>query len=119
VPLHCTAHGKALIADFTREDLIELFGTTLLRAYSKRSVTTLDRLARICIKVAVEGVATDDGEFMADLRCVAAPVRDQDGVILASVGISAPITRFPKERYATTAREVIAVAKQISESLAG
>jgi IclR family transcriptional regulator, acetate operon repressor len=118
VPLHCTAHGKALIADFTLDDLTELFGTTPLRPHSKRSITTLDRLAKACIRIAVEGVATDDGEFMDDLRCVAAPIRDQDGMIIASIGISAPITRFPKERYATASREVMAVAKQISDSLA-
>jgi DNA-binding IclR family transcriptional regulator len=117
VPLHCTAHGKALIADFTIEDLTELFGKAPLRAHSKRSITSLDRLAKVCIKVAIDGVATDDGEFMDDLRCVAAPIRDQDGVIIASVGISAPITRFPKERYAETSREVMDVAKQITDSL--
>jgi len=117
VPLHCTAHGKALIADFTAEDLADLFKGAPLRAHARRSVTSLDRLAKICIKVAVDGVATDDGEFMEDLRCVAAPIRDQDGVIIASVGISAPITRFPKSRYAPTARTVAEVANQISASL--
>jgi len=117
VPLHCTAHGKALLADFTLDDLTELFGTAPLRAHSKRSITSLDRLAKACIKAAVDGVVTDDGEFMADLRCVAAPIRDHDGLIIASVGISAPITRFPKVRYAESSRAVMAVATQITESL--
>jgi DNA-binding IclR family transcriptional regulator len=118
VPLHCTAHGKALLADFTLEELTDLFGTAPLRAHSKRSITSLDRLAKVCIKIALDGVATDDGEFMEDLRCVAAPIRDQDGVIIASVGISAPSSRFPKERYAQTSQDVMTVAKQISDSLA-
>jgi DNA-binding IclR family transcriptional regulator len=118
VPLHCTAHGKALLADFTLDELTELFGTAPLRAHSKRSISSLDRLAKVCIRIAIDGVAIDDGEFMDDLRCVAAPIRDQDGLILASVGISAPITRFPKERFAEASRDVLAVAKQISDSLA-
>jgi DNA-binding IclR family transcriptional regulator len=118
VPLHCTAHGKALLADFTRAELGELFGSEPLRPHAKRSITSLDRLAKACEKIAADGVAIDDGEFMEDLRCVAAPIRDQDGAILASIGISAPSSRFPKERFAPTARQVIASAKEISASLA-
>jgi IclR family transcriptional regulator, acetate operon repressor len=118
VPLHCTAHGKALLADFTFDELTDLFGNAPLHPHSKRSITSLDRLAKACVKIAVDGVATDDGEFMEDLRCVAAPIRDQDGVIIASIGISAPITRFPKERYAEASRDVMTIAAQISDSLA-
>ncbi len=56
---------------------------------------------------------------MDELRCVAAPIRDQAGVIVASVGISAPSTRFPKERYAIVAEQVARTAHSISASLAG
>ncbi len=118
VPLHCTAHGKALLADFTLGELTELLGRGPLRPHSKRSITSIDRLAKACEKIAVDGVVTDDGEFMDDLRCVAAPIRDLDGAVIASVGISAPSWRFPKERFAPIARQVIAVAKEISASFA-
>jgi len=48
---------------------------------------------------------------------VAAPTRDQDGAVIASIGISAPITRFPVRRYPVTARDVSAAAGRISEML--
>ena len=118
VPLHCTAHGKALLADYTLGELTELLGRGPLRPHSKRSITSIDKLAKACEKIAADGVATDDGEFMDDLRCVAAPIRDLDGAVIASLGISAPSSRFPKERFAPTARQVLAVAKDIGASFA-
>jgi DNA-binding IclR family transcriptional regulator len=116
VPLYCTAHGKALLADF---DLKNLFGVEPLKAWSKSTNVSLARLAKECVKIHAEGFATDDGEYMDELRCVAAPIRDQAGVIVASVGISAPSTRFPKERYAIVAAQVARAARDISASIAG
>src|ERR687898_1610158 len=91
-PLHCTAHGKALLADFELADLRSLFGGLPLRAYSRTTITSLTGLARVCRRVRVDGFAIDDGEYMQEVRCVAAPIRDPQGEIVASVGISSPVT---------------------------
>jgi IclR family transcriptional regulator, acetate operon repressor len=119
VPLYCTAHGKALLADFDLNGLKGLFGTEALKVWSKSTNVSLTRLAKECAKICVDGFATDDGEYMDELRCVAAPIRDHAGAIVASVGISAPSTRFPKERYAIVAEQVSRTAKDISASIAG
>jgi DNA-binding IclR family transcriptional regulator len=95
VPLHATAHGKALIADMEAAELRAIFGTAPMQT----------------------GYAIDDGEFLEEIRCVAAPIRDQDGDIVASIGISAPTTRFHKSRYLTTARQVVDAAAKISAAL--
>ena len=118
-PLHCTAHGKALLADFDRAALAELLGREPLQIYSRRTVKSVTRLARVCAKVRVEGFALDDGEYIEDVRCVAAPIRDPHGEIVASVGISSPVTRLPARAIARAAAEVKKAAKAISASLAG
>jgi DNA-binding IclR family transcriptional regulator len=48
---------------------------------------------------------------------VAAPIRDRDGAIVASIGISAPVTRFPVSRFAIAARQVSEAARRISLAL--
>jgi DNA-binding IclR family transcriptional regulator len=48
------------------------------------------------------------------VRCLAAPVRDQDGTIIASIGISAPLARLDEERLDTSARQVGKSAEEIS-----
>jgi DNA-binding IclR family transcriptional regulator len=82
-------------------------------------VKSLTRLARVCAEVRADGFAFDDGEYMAELRCVAAPIRDPQGDIVASVGISSPATRLHNRAIPRAAAEVKKVAHAISASLAG
>jgi IclR family acetate operon transcriptional repressor len=117
-PLHCTAHGKALLADTNLTALKALFGRTPLHAYNRNTVTSLARLARVCARVRDEGFAIDDGEYIAEVRCVAAPIRDAQGEIVASVGISSPVTRLLTKRIPDAAAEVRATARAITASLA-
>ena len=117
VPLHATAHGKALLADFDTSELEALLGGPVLEGHTKRTATSVSELARMCGKIGVRGFASDDGEFVDGLRCVAAPIRDHDGMIIASIGISAPLSRFPKAMYPSSGRQVAEIAKTISASL--
>jgi IclR family acetate operon transcriptional repressor len=117
-PLHCTAHGKALLADCSAKELKELFGPASLHAYSRNTVTSPTKLARILTRVRAAGFAVDDAEYLAEVRCIAAPIRDPQGEIVASVGISSPVTRLPTKRIARAAAEVVAAARAISASLA-
>jgi DNA-binding IclR family transcriptional regulator len=113
-PLYCTAHGKALIADFTASELEAVFGDTPLAPYTKRTVSSISKLAKICIETRERGFALDDEEYIEGVRCVAAPIRAEDGQIIGAIGISAPLTRFPAERYKTCGSQVMKVAEQIS-----
>jgi DNA-binding IclR family transcriptional regulator len=117
VPIHATAHGKALLADFTATDLAELFGRAALPGYTKRTILTLGDLSKIAAKIADRGFATDDGEFVNGLRCVAAPIRDREGHVVASIGISAPSTRFPKSQYRSSGELVARYARAVATSL--
>jgi len=118
VPLHSTAHGKALLADCEATQLKAIFGSKELPGYTPQTVTSLERLAKVCAEIKRRGYASDDAEYQEGIRCVAAPIRDKDGAVIASIGISAPATRFPKERYAECAAQVVEVANAIGETIA-
>ena len=117
-PLHCTAHGKALLADCDLSALKDLLGSAPLHTYTRTTVKSVTRLARVCAQVRVDGFAIDDGEFIPEVRCVAAPIRDSQGDIVASVGISSPVPRLPTRGIARAAAEVKKTADAISASLA-
>lgn len=117
-PLHCTAHGKALLADCDRAALTHLLGATPLHPHTRRTVKSLTRLARVCAQVRVDGFAIDDGEYIEELRCIAAPIRDPLGEIVASVGISSPVTRLHTRAIPKAAAAVKKTAEAISASLA-
>jgi len=118
-PLHCTAHGKALLADCDLPALTTLLGSAPLHVYTRRTVKSVMRLARVCAQVRTDGFALDDGEYIEELRCVAAPIRDPQGEIVASVGISSPATRLHARAIPRAAAEVKKTADAISASLVG
>jgi DNA-binding IclR family transcriptional regulator len=118
-PLHCTAHGKALLADFDLKAVRGLLGRAPLHGYTRNTITTLTGLARACRRVRTDGFALDDGEYLEEVRCVAAPIRDPQGEVVASVGISSPVARLRNPRIARAAAEVVAAARAISASLVG
>jgi IclR family acetate operon transcriptional repressor len=117
MPLYCTAHGKALLVDYGLAELKALFGSTPLKSYTSRTIVNLPQLERACAKIRADGYAADDAEYLEEVRCVAAPIRDQDGITIASIGVSAPASRFPKSRAATFARQVRQIAGQITAAL--
>lgn len=116
-PLYCTAHGKALLADLDQKDLVALFGAGPLKQYTKQTIGTIAHLSRVCAQIRTQGYATDDGELQEGVRCVAAPIRTERGMVVGSIGISAPTIRFPKDRYPVCGEQVLAVAEAISAKL--
>jgi IclR family acetate operon transcriptional repressor len=117
VPLYCTAHGKALLADLDQKELTALFGRGPLKQFTKQTIGTIAQLARVCTQIRSQGFSSDDGELQEGVRCVAAPIRAESGVVIGSIGISAPAIRFPKDRYAIASDQVRAVAEDISARL--
>ena len=117
VPLYATAHGKALLADFDLAELESLLGAALARPHQAHGDGR--RRARAHGVAASPAAATPPttAEFLEGLRCVAAPIRDQDGVVVASIGISAPSSRFPKAMYSVVGRQVADIARAIGVSV--
>ena len=117
VPLYCTAHGKALLADADERELKAQFGPGPLQKFTKTTITSIRALAKDCSAIKQRGFAHDEAEYRDDMRCVAAPIRLQDNLIVGSIGISAPSSRFGKDLYPKYAQQVCKVANDIGTLL--
>ena len=73
--------------------------------------------AEACAEIRIRGFAGDDSEYLEGVRCVAAPLRDGEGAVIASIGISAPAARVPDEREPKIAAHVKRIAAEISDLL--
>ena len=63
------------------------------------------------------GCAVEDEESEVGMVCVAAPIRDDSGAVVAAVGIAGPVTRLSKKAVAGVIPHVIATADQVSMRL--
>jgi DNA-binding IclR family transcriptional regulator len=116
VPLYCTAHGKALLTDLDEAALRKQFGPGPLQRHTNTTITSIKVLAKECATIREQGYATDDAEYMAGVRCIAAAIRFGSDIV-GSIGISAPATRFAKNAYPEYAEKVRSVADRIGELL--
>jgi DNA-binding IclR family transcriptional regulator len=119
MPLHCTAHGKSLLADFGLAELKALYGSTPLERYTPRTCVAIADLATVCASVRNRGFSMDDREFLEDVSCVAAPIRDRGGLVIGSIGVSAPVTRMVESRRTVLAQHVCDTVQHINALLEG
>jgi IclR family KDG regulon transcriptional repressor len=97
LPAHPSAVGKTLLAHRNPEEINRHVAATL-RRYTRNTIVDPDRIRSELSRVRAQGHALDCEEAIAGLCCVAAPVRDADGSVVAAVSLSAPTARF--ERHA-------------------
>ncbi|MBI5784180.1 MAG: IclR family transcriptional regulator [Rhodocyclales bacterium] len=108
-PLHVTAAGKLYLAEYGKDELREYARRTGLPGLTPTSITTLAALEKEVERVRRHGVAYDNEEIEQGLRCVAAPVRDDSGELVAGLSVSAPAERYSPDWAAllrTTAEAV-------------
>jgi IclR family acetate operon transcriptional repressor len=116
-PAYCTAVGKALLLDHAASELAALFGRDPLQRYTPQTITTIEDLGAELDRVRRLGYAFDDEELHAGVRCVAAPIRDHRGRIIASFGLSAPAGRLPREQRKELVEPITRAAQTISQQL--
>jgi DNA-binding IclR family transcriptional regulator len=92
-PLHLTSLGKLFLAADTPQQLRDYARRTGLPGKTPHSLTTLAALEKELDKVRRHGIAYDDEEAEAGLKCVAAPIHDDEGRVVAALSVSAPADR--------------------------
>lgn len=92
-PLHVTAVGKLFLAEAGGEAVRDYARRTGLPGFTPASLTTAAALESELDRVRQFGVAFDNEEIEPGLRCIAAPVRDDEGQLVAGLSISAPAER--------------------------
>ena len=115
-PLHCTAVGKVLLA-YQPEDFVERVLQAGLTAYTARTVTKREAILAMLSEVRSREHAIDDEESEPGLRAIAAPVRNQNGAVIAAVGVAAPVQRMNRRAMQTCVPTVIAAANAVSGRL--
>lgn len=106
-PLNCTAVGKALLAFMADAEVVRLHAAGAFRHATSHSIDDLPSLRSELDRVRSEGVAIDAEEFLVGARCVAAPVRDFEGEVVAAIAVSGPA-----ERMAANEANVISAVRE-------
>jgi DNA-binding IclR family transcriptional regulator len=116
IPLHATSDGKILLAYLPAAEILEHLVPPLER-FTEHTVTALPEFARLLAQTRERGYATAVDELEEGLTAVAAPVRDAEGTVVASVSASGPGFRITAGRIPEIAGAVQRAADAISRRL--
>lgn len=96
-PLYCTGVGKLFLTQYSSAELKHLVTVKKLVAFTEYTITDVNVLEEELQLVRKTGYAFDNQECEAGARCIAAPVYDYSGRIVAGISISGPSVRMSDE----------------------
>jgi IclR family transcriptional regulator, KDG regulon repressor len=118
LPAHCTSVGKMLLASLPSAELdARLPRERPLAAMTEHSITSPGELRQQLAGIRERGIAVENRESNPDVSCVAAPVRDSEGKVVAALSISVPMIRWSEERRGELEELAAKGARQLSERL--
>jgi DNA-binding IclR family transcriptional regulator len=116
-PAHCSSMGKALLAGLGAAEFAARYPGPRLEIRTEHTITDTRELARQLAEVRDRGYAVDRQELEPHLCCVAGPVFDRTGAVVASISVSGPDSRIDDTTIPAIVVAVRQAAGQISARL--
>ena len=113
LPVHTTAIGKVLVAGLDDEEIKQILRARGMEKRTRNSITTQKRFFKDIAKVREFGFAMDNEENSSGVRCIAAPVYDSEGKVIAALGTSSTILDINDE----TAPEIVEMVKDTASEV--
>ncbi|MDW7674491.1 MAG: IclR family transcriptional regulator [Bacillota bacterium] len=117
LPAHCTGVGKVLLAYLSKNEVKRIITQKGLPLYTDNTISDLETLEKELAAIRQRGYALDREELMNSLGCVAAPIRNHEGNVIASISVSMHLSRLVGEKLDEVVAKVTETAKAISRGL--
>jgi IclR family acetate operon transcriptional repressor len=91
---HATAFGKVGLAALGIEERDDYLAGRTLMAHTDRTITDPTTLRRQLDEVSERGVAWEHQEFQRGTDCLAASIKADDGMLIGTVAVSAPVSAY-------------------------
>ena len=115
--LHCTAAGKVLLGWQPEQVVEQILEHTELPGLTTNTITERQALRRELEKIRRQGWAIDDEESELGGRCVAAPIFEQKGTLVASISVMGPANRVNPDTIPALSALLVKTASEISRAL--
>jgi IclR family transcriptional regulator, KDG regulon repressor len=115
--MHCTGVGKVLLSGLDIDEIDKVITEHGLKAYTPNTITNRKRLMQELKHIRSSGISIDNEEWNLGIRCVAAPVKNASGRIVAALSLSGPTQRITPDAVGNLAEQVRSSAGEISRLL--
>lgn len=114
LPAYATGLGKVQLLNYSFEELTNLFANVEFQKISVNTLENIDALWRDIQSGKDRGFMFDKGEVAEDINCIAAPIYDFNGQIIAAVSTTILTSKW-NEKKDTAEKEVLDLASRISK----
>ena len=114
---YCSGLGKVLLAALHEDELESFILEGDLVALTPNTITERHALRLELEKVRRQGFAFDDCESRADTYCVAVPLHDMDGNVVAAISATGDAQSMTKERVPVVCDELMEAASVFRKRL--
>ena len=111
VPVHCSAIGKCLLA------FAEIPMPMSYTRYTDKTIIDAGQLAEQLETIRYQGYAIDDEELTLGVRGLAVPIRNREGRIIATMGLSGPGVRLTYDNIPDLLTLLTEAANKVSAEL--
>ncbi len=116
-PMHCTSVGKAILAHLPHSIVLEIFERKGLPVHTDKTITNKEDFLQELVDVRKNGFALDLEENEYGITCIAVPIFDHKGNVIAAVSISGPSIRMNESRLKQLQPRMIKLGNQVSARL--
>ena len=116
-PMHATGVGKVHLLNYSESNLMDLLNKRGLSHLTNKTITNLDDLKLEIEHIREQGYAIDDEECELGVRCIAIPVKDYTGKVIAAISLSAPKARLEEGRIEEISTYMLDVQERASQEM--
>ncbi|MES1038798.1 IclR family transcriptional regulator [Peribacillus simplex] len=116
-PMHCTSVGKAILAYLPPNVVLNILEQKGMPMHTDKTITNKDDFLQELNQVRIKGYALDLEENEYGITCIAVPIFDHSGKVIAAVSISGPTMRMTDQRIDLLQLQMIQIGKKISTRL--
>ena len=111
-PLFCTGVGKAILANLIPEDIKRIISEGMPR-FTPNTITDENKLMEELALIKSRGYAIDNMEHEYGIKCVAVPLFNSRGNVVAAISVSGPSLRFSDDKINEYAELLLKVSEDI------
>jgi IclR family transcriptional regulator, KDG regulon repressor len=117
IPVHCSAVGKALVGYKSKEEMKDILKGYKYKQQTVNTITNEKDFLAELEKVKKNGYALDSEENEPGITCIAVPIWDHSGSVVAAMSMSQPTARLHAIEQERSIQMLKKAAMEISESM--
>jgi IclR family KDG regulon transcriptional repressor len=115
--VHSTASGKVLLAFLPKLELAKVIDKIDFSPKTNNTITDKSTFLNHLQEVRRKGYALDEEENEMGIRCLAAPIHNDRGEVIASISVSGWIVSMTQVKINNLIPKILKVADEISEAM--